>query len=357
MSFEGSTYTWWHAGIGIAIVLAAFFVGRLFAGLFSRGLTHLVRRSATQADDLLVEVLAKNLPWWIAAAVAFAVVRFGPAPAPPGVIAIVDKSVRVVVSLTITFAVASILAGLLERRVLPLGQGVGVTTLGRKFVWWVVLAVGGTMTLSGLGVEITPLLTALGIGSLALGLALQPTLSNIFAGANLSMARRIRVGDFVRLEGGQEGRIVDIGWRATEIHSIADSTVLVPNAKLAEIIVTNFSLPADEVTLNFELTVPFSADLERVERVLIDEARALQKSEDGAVKDHEPFVRFLGFTESAIRLHVVLRARTFPDRMLLAHQFLKRSKARLQLEGIELPYPQRIVRTIGTPQPSSIDAL
>ena len=355
MTFEGSTYTWWNAGIDVAIVLAAFFVGRLFAGLFSRVLARLVRRSATQADDLLVEVLAKNLPWWIAAAAAFTVVRLGSAP--PAVIQLVDKGVRGVVSISITFAIASILAGLLERRVLPLGQGVGVTTLGRKFVWWVVLAIGATMTLSGLGVEITPLLTALGIGSLALGLALQPTLSNVFAGINLTMARRIRIGDFVRLESGQEGRIVDIGWRATEIHSIADSTVLVPNAKLAEIIVTNFSLPADEVTLNFELTVPFSADLERVERVLIDEARAMQRSEDGAVKDHEPFVRFLGFTESAIRLHVVLRARTFPDRMLLAHLFLKRSKARLQLEGIELPYPQRIVRTIGTPQPSSLDAL
>ena len=350
MPFEQTTYTWINAGVDVAIVLAAFVVGRLLARQMSRLLSRLVRNSETEADDLVVEVLARHFPFWIAAAAAVVAIRVGVLPSPE-VVRNVDRGVQLAVTMSFTFAVAAILSGLLERRILPISSGVGATTLTRKLLWWIVVVVGAMVGLSGLGVEITPVLAALGIGSLAVGLALQPTLTNVFAGFNLSLAQRLRVGDFVRLEGGQEGRIVDIGWRSTEIRSVGDSIVLVPNAKLSEIIVTNFSLPADEVAVPFELTVAWNSDLERVERVLIEEALALQRELPGAVSEHEPNVRYQGFTDSAIRLVVGLRARSFADRVDLTHAYLKRVKVRFQREGIEVPYPQRVVRTIGSPLP------
>ncbi|MEO6462290.1 MAG: mechanosensitive ion channel family protein [Candidatus Eisenbacteria bacterium] len=345
MSFEGTTYSWISAAVDLAIVLAAFVVGRLVARLLSRLLARIVRRTATQADDLLVEVVARHLPWWIAAVTAVTVARVGPGS--PGLVHTVDRVAQLIVTLSVTLALASFLSGLLERRILPIGGGVGATTLTRKLLWWIIVVVGAMVALSGLGVEITPLLAALGIGSLAVGLALQPTLTNVFAGFNLSLAQRMRVGDFVRLEGGQEGRIVDIGWRSTEIRSIGDSIILVPNAKLAEIIVTNYSLPGDEVALPFEVMVASGSDLEHVERVALDEARVLQQEVEGAVPGHLPIVRYLGFADSAIRLVIILRARAYPDRVVLTHEFLKRLKRRFEHEKIEVPYPQRVVRTIG----------
>ena len=355
MPFEGTTYTWISAAVDLAIVLAAFIVGRLVARLLSRALARIVRRTESEADDLLVEVVARHLPWWIAAAVAVTAARIGPGW--PGLVHTVDRVAQLVLTLSVTLAVASFLSGLLERRILPLGAGVGATTLTRKLLWWVVVVVGGMVGLSGLGVEITPVLAALGIGSLAVGLALQPTLTNVFAGFNLSLAQRMRVGDFIRLEGGQEGRIVDIGWRSTEIRSIGDSIVLVPNAKLAEIIVTNYSLPGDEVALPFEIMVAYGSDLDQVERVTLEEARALQREVEGALRGHEPLVRYQGFADSAIRLVVILRARAFPDRLTLTHEFLKRIKGRYEREGIEVPYPQRVVRTIGMPLPPGTELL
>ncbi len=349
MPFEGTTYTWISAAVDLAIVLAAFVVGRLVARVLSRVLARIVRRSVTQADDLLVEIVAPHLPWWIAAGAAVTVARIGPGSA--GYVHTVDRLSQLVLTLSVTLAVASFLSGLLERRILPLGGGVGATTLTRKLLWWIVVVVGVMVGLSGLGVEITPILAALGIGSLALGLALQPTLTNVFAGFNLSLAQRLRVGDFVRLEGGQEGCIVDIGWRSTEIRSIGDSIVLVPNAKLAEIIVTNYSLPGNEVALPFEIMIASGSDLERVERVALEEARALQCEVEGAVPGHEPLARYQGFADSAIRLVVILRARSYPDRVTLTHEFLKRIKQRFERERIEVPYPQRVVRTIGAPLP------
>ena len=349
MPFEGTTYTWISAAVDLAVVLAAFVAGRLVARLLSRPLARIVRRSATEADDLLVEVGTRHLPWWIAAAAAVTMARVGPGS--PELVRTVDKVAQLAVTLSVALALASFLSGLLERRILPLGGGVGATTLTRKLLWWIVVVVGAMVALSGLGVEITPVLAALGIGSLAVGLALQPTLTNVFAGFNLSLAQRMRVGDFVRLEGGQEGRIVDIGWRSTEIRSIGDSIVLVPNAKLAEIIVTNYSLPGDEVALPFEVMVASGSDLDQVERVALEEARALQREVEGAVPAHEPHVRYQGFADSAIRLVVILRARSYPDRVTLTHEFLKRLKRRFERERIEVPYPQRVVRTIGAPLP------
>lgn len=349
MAFEGTTYTWISAAVDLAIVLAAFVVGRLVARLLSRLVARIVRRSATEADDLLVEVVARHLPWWIAVLAAVTAARVGPTS--PGLVHTVDRIAQLVLTLSLTLAVASFLGGLLERRILPLGAGVGATTLTRKLLWWIVVVVGFMVALSGLGVEITPVLAALGIGSLAVGLALQPTLTNVFAGFNLSLAQRMRVGDFVRLEGGQEGRIVDIGWRSTEIRSIGDSIVLVPNAKLAEIIVTNYSLPGDEVALPFEVMVAAGSDLDRVERVALEVARALQHEVEGAVRGHEPIVRYLGFADAAIRMVIILRARAYPDRVVLTHEFLKRLKRRFEQEKIEVPYPQRVVRTIGAPLP------
>jgi small-conductance mechanosensitive channel len=353
MPFEGTTYTWISAATDLAAVVAAWIVGRLVARVASRALARVVRRSATEADDLLVEVAARWFPWWIAAGAAAAMARIGPGS--PELVHTVDRLAQLVLTLTVTLAVAGFLSGLLERRILPIGGGVGATTLTRKLLWWIVVVVGAMVALSGLGVEITPVLAALGIGSLAVGLALQPTLTNVFAGFNLSLTQRMRVGDFVRLEGGQEGRIVDIGWRSTEIRSIGDSIVLVPNAKLAEIIVVNYSLPGDEVALPFEIMVAYGSDLERVERVVLEEARALQKEGEGAVREHEPLVRYQGFADSAIRVVVILRARSYPDRVTLTHEFLKRIKRRFEQERIEVPYPQRVVRTIGGPLPSGAD--
>jgi small-conductance mechanosensitive channel len=348
VAVDTETYTWISAAIDLAVVVAAWWLGLLVARLARPVLLRLARRTNTEADDLLVEILGRNLPWFVAALASFVTIRVGPST--PELVKAVDAAAQLVLTLVFTFSIAAFLSGLMERQVVPIG-GVGATSLTRKLVWWIIVVIGLMVCLSGLGVEITPVLAALGIGSLAVGLALQPTLTNVFAGFNLSLAQRMRVGDFVRLEGGQEGRIVDIGWRSTEIRSIGDSIVLVPNAKLAEIIVTNYSLPGEEVALPLEFMVAYGSDLDHVERVTLEEARALQREVDGAVAAHEPLVRYQGFADSAIRLVVILRARTYPDRVTLTHEFLKRLKRRFEQEGIEVPYPQRVVRTIGPPPP------
>ena len=106
-----------------------------------------------------------------------------------------------------------------------------------------VVALGALVVLNGLGVSITPMLTAMGVGGLAVALALQEPLANLFAGIVIALARQVRVGDYVKLDNGVEGYVTDFSWWSTRIRMLSNNMVLVPNAKLAQSVVTNFHLP------------------------------------------------------------------------------------------------------------------
>ena len=327
----------------LGIVLLGWIIGLLFSKIVLRAVLWLARKTETEGDDLVIRVLGKAAPWITAGLAALIAVRVGPGT--PEMVAGVDTAVRISVVLVITFSLASLLSELLKRQILPVGS-VGATTLTRKVVYWAIVMAGLVVVLRMLGVEVAPLIAALGVGSLAVGLALQPTLTNVFAGFNLSLARRIRVGDFVRLDGGQEGQVIDIGWRATEIRSLGDNIVMVPNARLAELIVTNLSLPTDETGCPIDLAVSYGADLVHVERVLLEIGRDVMASVPGGVPGFEPIVRFKGFGESSLPVMCVLRARTNADRVSLIDAFTRRVNDRFAKEGIEIPFPQRVVRSV-----------
>jgi small-conductance mechanosensitive channel len=206
--------------------------------------------------------------------------------------------------------------------------------------------IGAMVILSQLGVAITPVLTALGVGSLAVALALQPTLANMFAGIYIAVARQIRIGDFVELESGQSGFVTDIGWRTTLIRELPNNMIIIPNSKLAEIIVKNYALPDSELATLVDVGVSYASDLEKVERIVIETARATLREVEGAVPDFEPFIRYNAFADSSVNFTVVLRAKTVSDRVPLRHEFVKRLHRAFAQHGIEIPFPQRVVHTV-----------
>jgi small-conductance mechanosensitive channel len=190
-------------------------------------------------------------------------------------------------------------------------------------------------------VSITPLLGALGVGGLAVALALQDTLANLFAGVHILASKKVQQGDYVALDGGQEGYIVDINWRNTTIRQIQGNLVVVPNSRFADAIMTNFHQPAQDMSVLVPVGVSYDSDLDEVERVTLEVAREVLKEVEGGVPDHEPLVRFNGFGESSIDFSVILRSREFGDQYRLVHEFIKRLHRRYGAEGIEIPYPIR----------------
>jgi small-conductance mechanosensitive channel len=151
--------------------------------------------------------------------------------------------VQALVIASVTITVGGLVAAGLTRFASHRGLVLASTGLSQTIIRASILTIGGLMLLAHVGLTITPLLTALGIGGIAAALALQDTLSNLLGGFHLLMDRPAVVGDTVRLENGMEGIIEDIGWRSTRIRSMSDDKglIVVPNAKLAQSILTNRS--------------------------------------------------------------------------------------------------------------------
>lgn len=214
-----------------------------------------------------------------------------------------------------------------------------------------IVIVGTLVALAALDISITPLVTALGVGGLAVGLALQPTLENLFAGVQVLMSRQIEPGDFVRLESGEEGYIQDVTWRNTTLKMLSNDLVVVPNATLGRSLVTNFTSLDEQHAVIVPVGVAYASDLDLVERVALEVATTVMREAKGGVPDFEPTARFVAFGDSAVEMRVVLRAERYDMRFCVQHDFIKRLHARFAEEGIVVPFPQRTVH-VTTESPS-----
>lgn len=214
----------------------------------------------------------------------------------------------------------------------------------KKIVSIVLLVLGMIIILGQLGYEIGPLLASLGIAGIAVALALQDTLGNLFAGFYLTFDQPIRPGDYIKLNSGEEGFVEEIGWRNTRIRPWQNNIVIIPNSKLSETVITNWHLPEPEMSVYVWCGVDYGSDLEQVERVCIEVGQEVLSRVEGAVRDWQPAVRFKEFADSNINFVVVLRAADPTVTYLLQHEYMKALLKRFKQEGIEISWPvQKVV--------------
>ena len=158
------------------------------------------------------------------------------------------------------------------------------------------------------------------------------------------MEKSMRIGDFIKLESGQEGYVDDITWRTTRIRMLPNNMVVIPNSKLSQSIITNYYLPEKRMSLLIPIGVSYSSDPEEVERILVEEAkRQLVRCQDCS-ESSEPFVRFIpGFGESSLDFTLICQVQEFVDQYPVQHELRKRIFKRFKEEGIEIPFPHRTV--------------
>lgn len=223
--------------------------------------------------------------------------------------------------------------------------------------WLVPLAVymlGALTALDVLGVSITPLVAGLGIGGIAVALAVQPTLSNLFSGISLVSEGELNEGDFIELDGGPSGFVVGVSWRSTKILDRFNNLIMIPNSVLMESVMTNYYSDSMEMTVLVECGVSYGSDLERVESVSLEVANQVREEVDEAADDFEPVVRFNNFGESNIDFVIVMRAEDRVGSFVVRHEMMKRVHARFESEGIEINYP---VRKLVATSPIPIEGL
>ena len=211
----------------------------------------------------------------------------------------------------------------------------------RRVLPLTVYAIGGLVAIDNLGISISPILAGLGIGGLAVALAVQPTLSNFFAGTYVVTEGELKAGDFIELDGGPSGYVESVGWRSTKIRSRFNNLVIIPNSRMAESIVTNYFSPTPAMNVIVTCGVSYESDLEQVENIALEEAEALVKESTHSIKNMDPFFGFSNFGDSNIDFFIFLQAVDRNGTFILKSQLMKRIHSRFTAEGIEINYPVR----------------
>ena len=274
---------------------------------------------------------------------------------PDSLIQILSYLLFTSIMFTITRVIERTVSGFINVKFSSSGDA-SQSTLMSTILRVVIYASGILIVLQYYGISVAPIITAMGVGGMAMALGLQETLANIFAGLQILLSKQIKVNDVIKI-GANEGRVVDINWRFTTIMPANEGNVIViPNKDIAGSTSTNFSRPREDVVIVVPIGVSYSSDLELVEQVTVEVATGIMEKFDGYKPmlgndgiDRNPLapvVRYQEFGDSSINFNAVLHARHFANQYIIKHEFIKAITARYREEGIDIPFP---IRTVLTP--------
>lgn len=241
--------------------------------------------------------------------------------------------------LSLTMVASTVLIRLIhdygERHNMPFA----VAGLSRTLTRSVVFAIGLLILLRFLGISITPLLATLGVGGLAVALALQDTLANFFAGVHILVERPIAVGDYVRLTEDEQGTVSDIGWRTTRLLTTANNIVVIPNKTITSGNLLNYSMPSKPVSVFIPIVLAHDADVDKASEIAIQSALAIE----GVAADPPPvFLADPGMTATHLQFRLAFQVAQFLGSGLVRTAVLQKTLKAFQTARIPLPDPARV---------------
>ena len=342
----GTTITWSDLTVAGIILGAAVVFAFLFSRLLSRWMLRMAHFSAGDLDDRIISAargpvtaliilagayVAATIPLHLADAVQDVVNKLA------AVLAIVIGAFLVT---GISGAVISWLEELLESND-PENAGNWALPLAKRGVMIVVVAMAAMVSLDILGINISPLIAGLGIGGLAVALALQPTLTNLFAGTYVITEGVVSAGDYIEMENGVSGYVVDVNWRSTRLRTWTNNLVIIPNSRFSETIITNYSKPDEHVNVYLTCGVAYESDLERVEAVSMEVMQKVEREHPGVVRDYGVYFGYDTFGESNVDFWLFMQAADRLASFEVRSELIKQLHARLAAEDITINYPVR----------------
>jgi small-conductance mechanosensitive channel len=337
--------TKWLVSGGIVVVaLLLAFLSKYIIGAIVKPFT---QKTKTIIDDLIIEAI--NAPIFAAIIAGGLWIGINRILTVARTESIVNKIFIIVIIGIIGLAVSRIVHALLEWYSVEIAPRTAsdfddrLVPLLSRVADIIVYSFAFLVILGRIGVNIGPYLAGLGIGGLAVALALQPTLTNFLSGTYVISDSVIRKGDYIQLESGVEGTVEEIGWRITKIRHWQGNLVILPNTKLSDAVVTDFEKPDLSMVFGVDGGVSYDSDLDKVEQVIVEVATAVLKNNAEGVKDFTPSVKFKNFGDSNINFSVVLKAQNRAGTFVLKHYFIKALHKRFQNEGIIMEYPVRKV--------------
>jgi len=326
-------------GQPLIIIIGAVFLGWIFKKFIRGYLEKLAKRTSFKLDDLLLESIEKQIILWLGLAAIYYITitnlflqQYS---------ANIIKAIVFILIVSISFATSNFLIGMVNVWSAKQKRSLPSTKIFINLIRALVITIGILVALDFIGVSITPMLTALGVGGLAISLALKDTLSDVFAGLHILLSKKVVPGDFIELESGQKGDITNITWRNSTIIERTNNVFIVPNSVLSSGIIKNYDTIDRTFTAKMTLGVGYESDLSFVEKVTIDVAKDVVKNIKEHVIDFTPIVRFYEFGDSSINIKVFFKVYRYGDQWAIFHKFIKQLLVRYNEEGINIPFPIR----------------
>jgi small-conductance mechanosensitive channel len=324
------------------VFAAAFAAGWLVRWIVLRVLHAWTSRANSRPGLILISALRGPLIIWSLILALHMAVQLSPLP--ENAATWVSRLLLVLWILSVTMMSVRIAGNLVRYYGADVQGALPVTTLSQTLAQLFVCILGSLWLLRAFRVDITPVLTALGVGGLAVALALQDTLSNLFSGFYISVARQVRLGDYIKLNTGEAGYVTDIGWRSVTLRELSNNLIIIPNAKLGQANVTNYYLPDKRLSVSLQVPVAFDSNLDQVERILMETAGQAIGKVQGLLADPAPSVSFdPGFGDFALTYTLGFQVAEFADQFAVRQELRKRILRRFREEGVRIPFPTRTI--------------
>lgn len=338
-------YFFWVKEILVSAVIFAFFWGlaRLFRYVLVTWGPKFTAFTATDLDDRILQRVTPPASLLVIFAGLYLAIRHLPLPekahvAVSGAVFVANIVIITNIAYRMTDEVLGWYANrvaertgtALDRQIMPLLEKlVSVFLIGTALI----------ITLKHFNYDILSLVTALGIGSLAIGMAAKDTLANMISGFTLMIDRPFRIGDRIQLASGQWGDVTDIGLRSTKIKTADNTLLIIPNSELCNTTLINLAFPDVRAKGRVNVGVGYGSDVETVKQLLVEIARDIPE----ILAEPQPEAFFVSFGDSALNLALFFwvdeYTRVFPVTDRLNTTIINRFRER----GIDIPYPTRTV--------------
>ena len=320
--------------IGLLLIL------RISASILERIILKLVRKTKTELDDIIIKkssVPITIILFFLSLRLALNELTFA-----ENIAGILYKFIHSVISIMFGYLiyifVDIIVFELWKKfsRKAKIGVGESLGNIIHSILKVVLVVLIGLYILNLWGVNVGPLLAGLGIAGLAIALALQPALANIFSGGSIILDKSVRVGDLVIIGDTTRGTIVKVGLRSTRIKTFDNELVIIPNTLLANSKIQNIVLPEPKVRVVAPFSVAYGSDISKVKKIVMKEIKSVKH----ICKDPEPFVRFLEMANSSLNFKAYFHVESYENRYAAMDEANTKIYNALNKNKIIIPFPQ-----------------
>jgi len=327
--------------LAVLIFAASIVIAKAIKYIVNTAAPYLISRTQTTLDDEIIKAINGPLQWLVVVTGAYLAI---------GTVESLSGSFNLwldrMLVLTVIFIAAYLLSNLVNGLLNWYRNDIAPKTESdfddaflpfiQKVAGAVILVLAILVALEQLKfIEITPLITGMGIIGIAVALAAKELLSNFFGSVAILGDRPYKVGDRVKIEGSDSGDVTEIGLRSTRIKTLDNRVIIVPNTKIASSRVMNYSVPDSQVVFEIKVGIAYDADVDKAAKILQEVALAT----DGVRADPGPTVHVTELGNFAVKLLMLVPVNDYKLSWVVPDKIYRQVLKRFQAEGIEIPYP------------------